>query len=187
MIGFEQYNFSKYLAEDILNFINKDSRSLWRQSLIAKEKNPNKIRTSSEMLLKFLPKELQQQVNETIHQYKNKYNEKYKHAHLNKIEQISILKYQLGNYFKEHSDHGWGAYRTTSIIVYLNPSKYEGGETYFPFFDLFVKPKTPSIIFFPSNYIYAHSALPVVSGEKIVMVTWANDLPDQVSLKIIEK
>ena len=35
-----------------------------------------------------------------------------------------------------------------------------------------VKPDTPSLVLFPSNYAYSHTALPVDSGTKYALVTW---------------
>jgi predicted 2-oxoglutarate/Fe(II)-dependent dioxygenase YbiX len=87
------------------------------------------------------------------------------------------LKYTPGGWYDTHIDASWQTYRVASMLVYLNPLDYEGGETWFPHYDLKVKPLEPSLVLFPSNYMYEHQAMPVKNGEKFVLVTWMNDLP----------
>jgi hypothetical protein len=61
-------------------------------------------------------------------------------------------------------------------IIYLNDD-YEGGELYFPRFDLTIKPKQGDVLVFPSTYIYEHASLPMKSGTKysVVVMTDYND------------
>ena len=54
--------------------------------------------------------------------------------------------------------------------MYLN-DEYEGGELFFPYFDLKFKPEAGDIVLFPSTFIWAHAALPVESGLKYSAVT----------------
>jgi hypothetical protein len=54
---------------------------------------------------------------------------------------------------------------------------YEGGELYFPRFDLTIKPKKGDIIISPSNYIYEHASQDMINGTKyaVVVMTDYND------------
>lgn len=90
-------------------------------------------------------------------------------------EGFILLKYQKGNEYKPHYDAGIGkpySDRTLSMVMYLNPTEYSGGETNFVNFDVSVKPNNPGLVLFPSNYAYTHQAMPVTGGTKYAIVTW---------------
>jgi predicted 2-oxoglutarate/Fe(II)-dependent dioxygenase YbiX len=53
----------------------------------------------------------------------------------------------------------------TSCVIYLNDD-YEGGEIEFCNFDIKVKPVKNSMVLFPSNYPYMHTAHQVHSGTR---------------------
>ena len=82
-----------------------------------------------------------------------------------------VLKYQTGQEYKMHADAGGGNSRVLSLVWYIN-DEYTGGELEFPYFDKKIKPPANSMIFFPSNYIYAHIAHPVQTGTKYAGVSW---------------
>lgn len=90
-------------------------------------------------------------------------------------EGFTLLKYKTGTEYKPHMDHGIGkpfSDRTLSMVMYLNPTEYTGGETYFNNFDISVKPNNAGLVLFPSNYAYIHQAKPVETGTKYAIVTW---------------
>jgi hypothetical protein len=92
-------------------------------------------------------------------------------------EAFNFVKYEgAGKHFNIHADHGPAYVTTVSVVAYLNDD-YEGGELYFPRFDLTIKPKAGDILVFPSTYIYEHASLPIKSGTKysIVVMTDYND------------
>jgi hypothetical protein len=92
-------------------------------------------------------------------------------------EAFNFVKYDgAGTHFKIHSDHGPTYVCTVSVVAYLNDD-YEGGELYFPRFDLTIKPKKGDIIISPSNYIYEHASQDMISGTKyaVVVMTDYND------------
>jgi hypothetical protein len=92
-------------------------------------------------------------------------------------EAFNFVKYEgAGKHFNIHADHGPAYVTTVSVVAYLNED-YEGGEIYFPRFDLTVKPKTGDVLVFPSTYIYEHASLPMKSGTKysVVVMTDYND------------
>lgn len=102
---------------------------------------------------------------ESLYDYEMRFNIK-----MDFMESINFVKYNEGEFFSTHADHGFSYNCTVSSIAYLNDD-YEGGELYFPFFGFKIKPKAGDIIFFPSNYIYSHGANPVQQGTKYVAVT----------------
>lgn len=100
------------------------------------------------------------------------YQEKYQ-VYVQWDEGFQLLKYGPGKEYKPHSDAGPGHdQRIVSGIIYLNPSHYEGGGTYFLNYKYNLKPSVPSIALFPSNYAYTHRAKAVLSGTKYAIVTW---------------
>lgn len=96
---------------------------------------------------------------------------------INYYEAFNFVKYEgAGTHFKIHADHGPGYVSTISVVAYLNDD-YEGGEIYFPRFNLTIKPEAGDIIIFPSTYIYEHASQDMISGTKycIVVMTDYND------------
>jgi hypothetical protein len=92
-------------------------------------------------------------------------------------EAFNFVKYEgAGTHFKIHADHGPTYVTTVSIVVYLNDD-YEGGEIWFPRFDLIHKPKAGDIVVFPSTYIYEHASQDMISGTKysVVIMSDYND------------
>jgi Rps23 Pro-64 3,4-dihydroxylase Tpa1-like proline 4-hydroxylase len=87
-------------------------------------------------------------------------------------EGVQILKYQPGEFYKEHIDNGPMTKRIHSCIIYLNDD-YEGGETKFKRQDLIFKGKIGDIIFFPSCFTHPHEAMEVISGLKYTAVIWS--------------
>jgi hypothetical protein len=92
-------------------------------------------------------------------------------------EAFNFVKYEgAGTHFKIHADHGPTYVTTVSIVVYLNDD-YDGGELWFPRFDLSFKPKAGDIAVFPSTYIYEHASQDMISGTKysVVIMSDYND------------
>jgi hypothetical protein len=77
------------------------------------------------------------------------------------FEAINIVKYGKGEYFKVHSDDGEPYRCTISAVGYPNDD-YEGGELWFPLFDVKHKPEAGDFVISPSAYTYAHSSEPVL-------------------------
>jgi Rps23 Pro-64 3,4-dihydroxylase Tpa1-like proline 4-hydroxylase len=89
-------------------------------------------------------------------------------------EPNSLLRYSDGQKFGLHYDGGSTSKRIISPILYLNDD-YIGGEIEFINFGIKIKPKSGSLLVFPSNYAYRHVAHPVTSGTKYAIVTWIHD------------
>jgi hypothetical protein len=94
-------------------------------------------------------------------------------------EAFNFVKYDgSGTHFNIHADHGPAYNCTVSAVIYINDD-YEGGDIKFPRLDnLVYRPKVGDIAVFPSNYIYEHASLPMVSGTKycVVVMTDINEL-----------
>jgi hypothetical protein len=85
-------------------------------------------------------------------------------------EAFNFIRYEEGNHFMEHHDHGYSYNCTVSLVSYVNDD-YEGGELYFRLQNLEVKPKAGDLYIFPSNYMYPHQAKMVKNGTKYSIVT----------------
>lgn len=102
-------------------------------------------------------------------------------------EAPQILRYGVGGHYKEHIDAEsmfvnkgkieWkqNVARDVSFIFYLNDS-YEGGELNLPNQNILLKPKKGMFVAFPSYHKFLHGVLPVTSGERFAIVTWATIL-----------
>jgi hypothetical protein len=90
---------------------------------------------------------------------------------LEKKHDWEILKYETGDYFKNHMDDCASHNRTVSAIVYFNDN-YEGGEIEFPNFDVIYKPKAGDILVFPSIFTYNHNVKEITSGTRYAAVNW---------------
>jgi Rps23 Pro-64 3,4-dihydroxylase Tpa1-like proline 4-hydroxylase len=109
--------------------------------------------------------EIKKRLYQCLDDYQKRYN-----INMEYMEAINFVKYGPGQHFSVHADHGYSYVATVSSVMYLN-NEYEGGELFFPYFDLTIKPDYGDIIFFPSAFIYAHASLPVKSGTKYAAVT----------------
>lgn len=92
-------------------------------------------------------------------------------------EAFNFVKYDgAGTQFRVHADHGPTYVATISAVIYLNDD-YEGGELYFPRFDVDLKPKRGDIAIFPSTFIYEHASKEMIRGIKyaVVVMTDYND------------
>lgn len=86
------------------------------------------------------------------------------------FECINVVRYGEGEFFKVHGDDG-DPYRCTLSAVGYPNDDYEGGELWFPAFDVKIKPKAGDFAVFPSSYVYSHSSEPVTgSGIKYSLV-----------------
>jgi hypothetical protein len=58
-----------------------------------------------------------------------------------------------------------------AALTYLN-DEYEGGEIFFPEYDIEIKPKPGELIFFPGSHYYIHGVKPVTKGSRLVFMTF---------------
>ena len=83
-----------------------------------------------------------------------------------------IRKWYPGEHQDVHADgetaDGWPDYNYIvdyGSIIYLN-EEYEGGELFFPKYNIHIKPKPGTLVFFPSTNMYAHGVTEVLSGAR---------------------
>ena len=101
-------------------------------------------------------------------------------------ENTELVKWIPGDSMSIHSDNSWTEgngletqkgvdhptkYRTYSAIFYINDD-YEGGEIYFPNWDIEIKPKTGSLVIFPSNEEYIHGVKEVKNLNRYSTAVW---------------
>jgi hypothetical protein len=98
------------------------------------------------------------------------YTRRYNIGELRYWEATNYVKYGPGQHFQEHHDHGYSYNAVVSLVGFPNDD-YEGGELYFRLQNISVKPRLGDLYVFPSNFMYPHRAMPVVSGTKFSMVT----------------
>ncbi len=100
-----------------------------------------------------------------------KYNEKFKHAHIQGDSGYTLLRYQEGEFYSEHTDHFLQQPRIVSCSFTLN-NNFEGGE--FGFFNRELKYNPPkgSALMFPSNFLYPHEVMPVTRHVRYSIITW---------------
>ena len=164
--GIMEFNFSEDIAKRLISLA--DNMPWIKATVYGNDKSSRK--SSGVTLSKYLPelnKEVLNEIDFDLKEYCKYYNINYI-----KNNGFSFLKYLVGDFFKLHSDSSLDIVRTSSVIIYLNPSEYFGGETYFKHFDLSVKPEKPSMLIFPSNYPYLHESKPLSDGSKYVLVNW---------------
>lgn len=79
---------------------------------------------------------------------------------------ISISKYFTGTSMGPHTDSSpTPTTENISAVIYLNDNYY-GGELRFPDLDVTIKPKSGSIIIFPSTPPFYHESLEIKNGTK---------------------
>ena len=99
------------------------------------------------------------------------YSDLYPLSGITKDTGYELLRYETGQFFTQHTDSSEKYNRCISCSLILNDD-YEGGE--FAFFDKEFIPKTPkgSALLFPSNFMFPHEIMPVLSGTRYSVVTW---------------
>jgi Rps23 Pro-64 3,4-dihydroxylase Tpa1-like proline 4-hydroxylase len=82
-----------------------------------------------------------------------------------------LLRYKKGQFYVQHTDSFKAQQRSVSCSFLLNDD-YDGGE--FAFFDREIMIRGPkgSIVMFPSNFMFPHEIMPVISGTRYSIITW---------------
>jgi len=98
------------------------------------------------------------------------------------FEKPEILRYRAGGEYVPHADSdNWddaaqvwrrSIDRDYSLLIYLNEG-FTGGEIEFANFGVRLAPRRGLLIAFPSDARYMHAALPVTSGVRYALVSWA--------------
>jgi Rps23 Pro-64 3,4-dihydroxylase Tpa1-like proline 4-hydroxylase len=157
-----------------------ESADSWQEStigthLLNKEKrNVNEIGISCGDIIDKNP-EIRKKLDEEIFQCAGKaiqkYNKKFPYAVIEQDSGYQLLRYNTGQFYKQHTDSYKQHPRAVSCSFALNDD-FEGGE--FAFFNQELKYnlKKGSVIMFPSTYMYPHEVLTVTKGTRYSIVTW---------------
>ena len=92
------------------------------------------------------------------------------------VNDITVLKYDVGGFYKYHTDHFHENPRTYGCIFLLNDD-YEGGHLNFMNTDgsgeykIEVRPNR--MLVWPSNFMFPHCVAPVTKGVRYSVVSWA--------------
>lgn len=99
-------------------------------------------------------------------------------------EPLQVLHYGVGGHYIAHvdaetlykDDIGLEMWEKTldrdlSVVYFLNDD-FEGGELFFPSFDLIIKPEAGTLVCFPSDHNFIHGVRPVTAGHRYTAVTW---------------
>jgi len=96
-------------------------------------------------------------------------------------ENLAILDYTIRKYpkgegvFQLHVDQADGGTmsRLFACIIYLNDVE-EGGETFFPDWNLAVRPEKGKVLLFPCNWLFPHGSNLNVSHDKYICTAFIN-------------
>ncbi len=159
--------------------INEFSETEWKQAK-THTGNVGELRRCKNIPLSIediigVNKEKREKLDASIFNIVSKCIVEYKRIHptclISKDSGYEILKYDAGDFYKEHIDEFTDVQRILSISIALNDD-YEGGN--FSFFNKTDKFKLNKgdIIIFPSNFMFPHEIEEVKSGTRYSIVTW---------------
>ena len=166
-------------CEKILGSLHKDN---WVNSQTVEHTDGTIIETISNHRKSFNHYYIPDEISGIISKLETKLNKKYGIITSN-LEDWQICKYYEGDYFDFHLDCGcwadsYSGERQKTIMIYIE-SSVKGGETYFRALNKRIKPKTGKLVLWNNllpngncNHGMIHSGLPVIEGEKTILVTW---------------
>ena len=171
-LGIEIYDNAINNCDKIIEYLNE---KVWNRSETDDLKQVSKKRTSKTVFIPMLAfnnpdfiHEMNKQVWTLIDEYGKAWD-----TGFSEIENVSIQKYDIGDYYDLHTDSGPGIPRIISCVVYLNTVN-NGGRTIFPYLDTAVDAVEGRAVVFPSNFIYAHEAEAPQSNIKYAAAFWAS-------------
>ena len=152
-----------------------DERGEWKRSIIGTEgdRREDEIRTSFSMGFPFMHYDLppallnmNRAVWEAIKEYGRVWN-----CPFSLVEDPSVQRYEPGQEYGVHIDFIGDMPRVISAVAYLNDD-FTGGQTHFPKMGATVYPRKGRLVLFPSNFMFAHAALPPKDGTKYAAAYW---------------
>lgn len=162
-----------YLVDTI--FREYENANEWSPTYIGKGIIDTSVRNVNSIQLSFHSTEIRKAIDTELFNCAGeaikKYNELFPHAKIIEDSGYELLRYQIGQFYKQHTDSYKDRPRAVSCSFMLNDD-YEGGE--FAFFEgeLKFKPKKGSVLMFPSNFMYPHEIMPVTQGVRYSIITW---------------
>jgi len=152
---------AKIIKDDGTEIINEEDRKVGEYPL-----GTNKSHTETHWL-----RYLSYRISQAGADFTNKY--KYV-SQIKNVTNVSILKYEVGGHYNKHVDCCPTAYRELSFILMLNDD-YKGGALQFFDGEELIKEITPKggrLIVWPSNTLFPHKVVPIISGKRYVVVSW---------------
>ena len=116
-------------------------------------------------------KQLDMEMYECASKAINKYRELFPTTATEIDTGYDLLRYNEGQFYIQHTDSFKNQQRAVSCSFHLNDD-YEGGE--FAFFDreIIIRAGKGGAILFPSNFMFPHEVMPVLSGTRYSIITW---------------
>lgn len=168
----ETYDDAFHSCDEIMELVQRAGNNVWLRAKVGMG-DESHIRTNDALFIDFSSLRnpvpiytFGQRLLHYLDDYGKRYNVGFSH-----MEPACINRYEVGQEYKAHADDGPGHPRVISALIYMNDVE-QGGETYFPLFDVTVRPKKGRLVIFPSNYAYMHEARPPLSGVKYSMAVW---------------
>tara|TARA_Y100001970_G_scaffold55907_1_gene70832 strand:- start:6396 stop:7601 length:1206 start_codon:yes stop_codon:yes gene_type:complete len=167
------------LTDKIINFF--DNNQQLQQKGRAYRANSNNVKSSIDITIR--PNDLQIEEYKFLNEYIDtlnimllKYFEKYKVLSNFKLDMgaFNIQKYEKGGHFMGVHSERMGVFnmdRVFAWMTYLNDVE-EGGSTFFPHFDVRIKPEKGRTLIWPSEWTHAHCGEIVESNEKYIITGW---------------
>jgi predicted 2-oxoglutarate/Fe(II)-dependent dioxygenase YbiX len=162
-----------YLIDEI--FREYENATEWSPTYIGSGVIDTSVRNVNSIQLSYPSTEVRKAIDDELFNCAGeaikKYNELFPHAKIIEDSGYELLRYQTGQFYKQHTDSFKDRPRAVSCSFMLNDD-YEGGE--FAFFEqeLKFKPKKGSVLMFPSNFMYPHEIMPVIQGVRYSIITW---------------
>lgn len=174
--------FDNILTEDQCDYILNEYKDCneWNNALIAHQENDRSMRNCDTIGISLNDvininyenrKKIDNFLFNSIGKIINNYTNIFPNFNVEIDTGYDLLKYDEGQFYKQHTDSFKEQQRSLSCSIQLNED-YEGGE--FAFFDreIMIRGKKGSVIVFPSNFMYPHEIMPVIKGTRYSIITW---------------
>ena len=167
------------LVDEVIKFFENNPQL--QQTGRVYKSNSDNIKSSIDITIR--PNDLQIEEYKFLNKYIEtlnimllKYFEKYKILSNFKLDMgaFNIQKYNKGGHFKGVHSERMGVFnmdRVFAWMTYLNHVE-EGGSTFFPHFDLRIKPEKGRTLIWPAEWTHAHCGEIVESNEKYIITGW---------------
>lgn len=159
---------SEELCDSIVNKFKNSNE--WAEATIKNEIIDKNTRNCTTIPLHFY-KELDNSIFQAASKCITEYNKRFPLCVIEEDSGYTLLKYEQGGFYTEHTDSFKRIPRAVSCSFILNDN-YKGGE--FSFFnkELIYKLNKGDVLMFPSNFMYPHEVMPVIKGTRYSIITW---------------
>ena len=156
------------LCDDIVNHYRNSDQ--WREGKVGRGSD---VRTETRSCSQLkLSGELDLRLYGCVSNALNSYVERHPDLHVFGDTGYTLLRYEEGDHYDTHVDVGEQTKeRVLSASFWLNDD-YVGGEMCFPTAGFSNRCSKGSALLFPSNFLFPHKVMPIVSGTRYSVVTW---------------